>query len=493
LSPLRRLSCALLRSSGGAAESPPDAVAVADASALTRPDISSADGSTVDASRADGGTADASTRDAAALDASAPRPVIQFALQQECRAGGLTFTVLPTSPFPGVAGYRFMWVRTMGTAAFVVRDNEVTAMNDATGDAIHFDVTVQRDGHADTVLRDVWADPCNRDGNPTLCPENLRVRHTNRERYRVGDAFEALVVGAPQGARWYRTDGLADVVQSDDGRTLRARVAALPVLALAEPNRQANGAGPVLCHGWSARYFVEADDVPADSGLDAAVDVPRVDVPRVDVPRVDAPRVDVPVDVPATPTPTVDRIQVQIHQECREGGVKVTVVPTSPFRGADGYAFAWTRTAGAATFRAAGNSVVADNAQTPSFAGYPMHFDVRVSYPGYPDRVVADVWSNPCNHDDNPTSCPENTRDLVTNQESYRAGDTFDARLTGTAQTLATPWYVLDGIADATFSEEGRHLVGRVAALPIHVHAQPNSTVGMAVCHGWTERWFYAP
>ncbi len=448
--------------------------------APTVTDALALDAPSLDASPLDASTADAPTLDAPALDApavDAPRtpiaPVIQVAIQKECREGGLTFTALPTSPFRELAGYRFRWVRTMGAATFTARENTVVALNDATGDAIHFDLTVSRDGYPDAVLRDLWADPCNRNGNPTACPENTRVLRTNQERYAVGDPFEAFVDGAPQGAHWYLTNGLADVVQSDQGRTLRARVAALPILVLAEPERRLNAMGPVLCHGWSARYFF-ATTAPV---ADASVDAPRDATP----------------DAPPAPTPTADRIQVQIHQECREGGVKFTLVPTSPFRGVDGYTFSWLRTMGSAPFTTANNAVVVANAAPPSYPGYPIHFDVLVRRPGYPDRTVSDVWSNPCNHDDNPTACPENTRDLVTNQESYRVGDTFDARLVGTTQTVHAPWYVLDGLSDAVFSKEGRHVVARVTSLPVHVHAQPDSVVGMAVCHGWTERWFYAP
>lgn len=431
------------------------------------------------------------------VDAAADAPpspiatVIQVAIQHECREGGVTFTALPTSPFRETAGYRFRWVRTMGRASFTARDNTVVAMNDSTGDAIHFDLTVSRDGYPDAVIRDLWADPCDRDGNPTMCPVNARVLRTSRERYAVGDAFEVAVPDAPQGAHWYITSGLGDVVQSDQGRTLRARVASLPILVLAEPERQLNATGPVLCHGWSARYFFATDSTPRDASVDAAPDV-TVDVAPDVIPDVTTDvRPDVAPDV--TPSPTANRIQAQVHQECREGGVKFTVIPTSPFRGVDGYTFTWVRTMGAASFTTANNSVVAANAAPPGYAGYPMHFDVTIRRAGYADRVVSDVWSNPCNHDDNPTECPENTRDLVTDRESYAVGDAFDARLVGTTQTVHAPWYVLDGLSDAVFSEEGRHVVARVTSLPIHVHAQPDSVVGMAVCHGWTERWFYAP
>ena len=191
------------------------------------------------------------------------------------------------------------------------------------------------------------------------------------------------------------------------------------------------------------------------------------------------------------PPPLADRIQVQVTQECREGGVKFVVLPTSPYRTRDGYSFAWNRTSGGAPFTTSGNALVVANVDPSTWSTtYPNHYDVVVSHAGYPDRVVADVWTNPCNHDDNPTDCPENNRDLVTNQESYAPGDHFDARVLSGASYHA-PWYVLDGLRDVAFDEDGRHLTATVASLPIHIHAQGNSTVGSAVCHGWTERWFY--
>ncbi len=252
------------------------------------------------------------------------------------------------------------------------------------------------------------------------------------------------------------------------------------------------------CDAASPSTLVELDpsaDASADRAAvtsDSAIDASLIDAPSRDVASTDATATDsTAMDAPRTPLAPV--IQVAIQQECREGGVKFTVIPTSPFRGADGYSFMWVRTMGAASFTTANNALVAANAPPPGYAGYPVHFDVTIRRPGYPDRTVSDVWSNPCNHDDNPTECPENARDLVTNQESYAVGDTFDARLVGTTQTVHAPWYVLDGLSDATFSEEGRHVVARVTSLPVHVHAQPDSVVGMAVCHGWTERWFYAP
>ncbi|MDP3275329.1 MAG: hypothetical protein Q8Q09_09060 [Deltaproteobacteria bacterium] len=198
---------------------------------------------------------------------------------------------------------------------------------------------------------------------------------------------------------------------------------------------------------------------------------------------------DVLFDVAAdAPVEIASVIQFAVQKECRAGGVTFTAIPTSPFRGPESYRFQWTRTRGTAMFTATNNSVSAQNNAT----GDEVHFDLTVQRDGYPDAVARDVWAAACNTAGSPTTCPENTRDLVTNQESYAVGDTFDARLIGTTQTLASPWYVLEGVSDAVFSEEGRHVVARVTSLPIHVHAQPNSTVGMAVCHGWTERWFYA-
>ncbi len=164
----------------------------------------------------------------------------------------MTFTALPTSPFRETTGYRFQWAHTMGRASYTARDNAVVAMNDATGDAIHFDLTVSRDGYPDAVIRDLWADPCNRDGNPTTCPVNDRVLRTDRERYAVGDAFEVTVPDAPQGVHWYVTSGLADVVQSDQGRSLRARVTSLPVHVHAQPD---SVVGMAVCHGWTERWF----------------------------------------------------------------------------------------------------------------------------------------------------------------------------------------------------------------------------------------------
>ncbi len=164
----------------------------------------------------------------------------------------MTFTALPTSPFRETTGYRFQWAHTMGRASYTARDNAVVAMNDATGDAIHFDLPVSRDGYPDAVIRDLCADPCNREGNPTTCPVNDRVLRTDRERYAVGDAFEVTVPDAPPGVHWYVTSGLADVVQSDQGRSLRARVTSLPVHVHAQPD---SVVGMAVCHGWTERWF----------------------------------------------------------------------------------------------------------------------------------------------------------------------------------------------------------------------------------------------
>lgn len=186
--------------------------------------------------------------------------------------------------------------------------------------------------------------------------------------------------------------------------------------------------------------------------------------------------------------PLAGVIQLQITQECREGGVKFVAKATTPFPGTDGYSFAWNKTSGDGTFTASGNSVV-----SIVMPAQQIHFDLVVGHAGYTDQTAHDVWSATCMHDDNPTDCPENDRPVKTNQESYAVGDTIEMWLEGTEPDRDIAWYVLDGVdTGGNIGTKGAgHLVGKVTALPIRLHAQPSSTIGMAKCHGWTERFFF--
>jgi hypothetical protein len=404
---------------------------------------------------------------------------IQVQVTFACRLGGAQFIATPTSPYVGPDGYTFRWERTGGQARFVTDGNSVLSFNNETNDQIHFNLHVSRAGYTDAVFEDLWTNPCPTGAKLPVCPLNDRRIRTNQESYRVGDRFEAELLGVDQGVGWYDTLGISEQMQDRDRHTLTGRVSGFPIRVHAQIDDRAGPMGPRQCSGWTIRYFTAGlADTPPDAGMADVVLPP-------------------PTDVPDPSPPIADRIQAQVTQECRENGVKFVATPTSPFRGTAGYTFEWTLTQGSAPWAANNNSVVAQStSEALNWPGYPMHFRLTIRRPGYPDAVLPDVWSNPCNHMDNPVDCPENTREVLTNQETYQVGDMFVARYPGAgALSIAAPWYGLDGLTDATFADEGRLLMARVGSLPIRVHAQINSPQQMGgprICHGWTERYFFA-
>lgn len=410
---------------------------------------------------------------------------IQVQVTFECRLGGAQFIATPTTPYAGTEGYTFRWERTMGRARFEPTGNSVVAFNNETNDQIHFNLHVSRAGYADAVFEDIWTNPCPTGADLPVCPLNDHRMVTNQESYRLGDAFRAELLGVNQGVSWYDNLGISQEMQNRNAHTLTGVVSGFPIRVHAQIDDRVGPMGPRQCSGWTIRYFTADEAPPSDGGMNDVPNPPPVDVPNPP-----------PVDVPDPPAAIADRIQAQVMQECREGGVKFTAVPTTPFRGTAGYSFQWMLFEGSAPYVVNNNSVVIQNTDPGrNWPGYPMHFSLTIRRAGYPDAVLPDVWSNPCNHDDNPIDCPENTREVLTNQETYAPGDMFVARYPGAgALTLAAPWYGLDGLTNAVFSDDGRTLMARVQSLPIRVHAQinaPQMAGQPRICHGWTERYFF--
>lgn len=186
-----------------------------------------------------------------------------------------------------------------------------------------------------------------------------------------------------------------------------------------------------------------------------------------------------------------NRIQCQVYQECRNGGCTFVIVPFTPDGDINNYTFSW--------FNSSGNGIVITQLSSNSFViennqpnTQTTHVQVTVSRAGYNDFVY-DAWSNTCDHDDMPTSCPENGRSVSTNSDSYNIGDTIIAdwggSFFGCVQSMS--WYN-QNISATT--QSGTHFEGIVTGYPAILHGQPNhNNQTCKECHGWTEKVFTDP
>lgn len=86
-------------------------------------------------------------------------------------------------------------------------------------------------------------------------------------------------------------------------------------------------------------------------------------------------------------------------------------------------------------------------------------------------------WSSTCNHDGQPTDCPDNQRN-VTIGKVVKFGDVVIPQVNGNVNSDCSVAFYNEGVSSIGNGQF------RIDSFPFHIHYQPNCNGG---CHGWTE------
>lgn len=192
-------------------------------------------------------------------------------------------------------------------------------------------------------------------------------------------------------------------------------------------------------------------------------------------------------------------IQLQLQQECISGKQKFDLHPISPSSNVGefnydlipiteyGYTPIITRTSKP-------NEFFVDNPPSNRHA----NFYVKVSKPGYAD-ILFKTYTTTCDHDGNPTNCPENDRTLTANKTYFKTGEAFKLDFAGCPKPISTGLISFFEGSDAYHPNIGEHANRlRIGARDISGIVPNQPAIVMAFCgtqgecHGYTT-YFMVP
>jgi hypothetical protein len=176
-------------------------------------------------------------------------------------------------------------------------------------------------------------------------------------------------------------------------------------------------------------------------------------------------------------------IHTQVYQECREGGVKFKFEPFTQDSTIKKFLLSIEDNDSELPYTYTLSSFVAQN-NSPN-NNRQADFKVNISNDNY-RFTQFNIGSSTCQHDSNPTNCPENNRELLIDKKSYLVNDIVNVTWTGTLQACSTQlnWYLTNM---TLISSTNSTLKARIDGFPAKVQAQPASNyAGCYICHGWT-------
>ncbi|MFN3851544.1 MAG: hypothetical protein ACK4NY_19050 [Spirosomataceae bacterium] len=184
-----------------------------------------------------------------------------------------------------------------------------------------------------------------------------------------------------------------------------------------------------------------------------------------------------------TQSSQTSNLQTFIYQECRDGGVKMRYEPFSNDSTVNVFTLGVENQEARVPYDLTNNTLIIKNSGSNSNLLGKMK--VHIGHENY-KKLEIDVYAATCQHDNNPTLCPENTRSLTLDKQSYNIGDTIRVTWNGTLEECQSLFWFLNNV---TFiSQSGKNFVGIVSSLPASIQAQPSNNLNSCnVCHGWTK------
>jgi hypothetical protein len=181
-------------------------------------------------------------------------------------------------------------------------------------------------------------------------------------------------------------------------------------------------------------------------------------------------------------------IQMKVNNECREGGIKMKIMPFTPNTDLSQYRMSVQNFTPTVEYSFAGNTIITKN-NAPNTTS--VNFTVTIARDGYEDFTYQ-VYANTCDHDNAPLDCPENNNDVILDKEYYQIGDTFTATWTGSlVPNQSLLWYNTNV---SEISKSGNIFKGRIDSLPATIQAQGSPLPdGTRPCHGSTRVEFRQP
>ncbi|MCU0325010.1 MAG: hypothetical protein MUF45_07125 [Spirosomaceae bacterium] len=176
-------------------------------------------------------------------------------------------------------------------------------------------------------------------------------------------------------------------------------------------------------------------------------------------------------------------LQTFIYQECRDGGVKMKYEPFSADSTLTMFTIGAENQEARVPYDLINNTLIIKNSGSNS--NLLGKLKVHLGHQNY-KKLEIDVYAATCQHDNNPTLCPENNRSLTLDKQYYNVGDTIRVTWNGTLEECQTLFWFTNNISFV--SQNGKNYVGIVSGLPASLQAQPSNNTGSCnVCHGWTK------